>query len=126
MPYSLYPKSEFWLNSPMLIFIKLGVVILVIGFAYLWNVSPLGASWSWIRQLGTTSLLVYWVHIELVYGRWFGALKENLTNVECGIAAAIVVALMVGLSVLRTRWRDVRESLLAYFAYTPPTRASGD
>ncbi|MGP0072092.1 MAG: heparan-alpha-glucosaminide N-acetyltransferase domain-containing protein [Bryobacteraceae bacterium] len=126
MPYSLYPKSEFWLDSPGLIVIKLGVVMLVIGFAYLWSVSPLGASWSWIRQLGTTSLLVYWVHIELVYGRWFGALKEQLSNVWCGVAALIVVLLMIGLSLLQTRWRDVRATLAAYFSYDAPSRASGD
>jgi uncharacterized membrane protein len=126
MPYSLYPKSVFWLDSPMLIVIKLGVVMLVIGFAYLWNSMPLAASWSWVRQLGTTSLLVYWVHIELVYGRWFGALKESLSNVECGIGAILVIMLMVGLSVLRTRWGAVRLALAPYFSYNPPSRASGD
>jgi uncharacterized membrane protein len=126
MPYSVYPKSEFWLDSPWLIVIKLGVVMLVIGFAYVWNASPLGASWSWIRQLGTTSLLVYWVHIELVYGRWFGGMKEQLTNVQCAIAAMIVILLMVGLSLLQTRWRDVRLAVTSYFSYNPPRRASGD
>ena len=126
MPYSVYPKSEFWLDSPWLIVIKLGVVMLVIGFAYVWNVSPLGASWSWIRQLGTTSLLVYWVHIELVYGRWFGAFKENLSNVYCAMAAIVVILLMIGLSLLQTNWREVRLTLASYFSYRPPRRASGD
>jgi fucose 4-O-acetylase-like acetyltransferase len=106
--------------------IKLGVVLLVIGFAYLWTAFPLGASWSWVRQLGMTSLLVYWVHIELVYGRWFGAFKESLSNVQCGIAAVIVILLMIGLSVLRTRWSAVRAGLASYFSYHPPQRASGD
>jgi hypothetical protein len=126
LPYSLYPKSEFWLDSPGLIVIKLGVVILVIGFAYLWTAFPLGASWSWVRQLGMTSLLVYWVHIELVYGRWFGAFKESLSNVQCGIATVIVILLMIGISVLRTRWSAVRLALTSYFAYNAPQRASGD
>jgi uncharacterized membrane protein len=123
--YSIYAKSEFWLDSPGLIVIKLGVVMLVIGFAYLWNEFPLGASWSWIRQLGTTSLLVYWVHIELVYGRWFGAFKSQLTNIQCAIAAVIVVLLMVGLSLVQTRWRGWR----AAFVEQPNLRtrtASGD
>src|ERR1700722_16936982 len=126
MPYSLYPKSEFWLDSPGLIVIKLGVVLLVIGFAYLWNALPLAASWSWVRQLGTTSLLVYWVHIELVYGRWFGAFKESLTNVWCGVAAIAVILLMVGLSLLRARWSVVQAAVASYFSYHPPQRASGD
>jgi uncharacterized membrane protein len=125
-PYSIYPKSEFWLDSPGLIVIKLGVVLLVIGFAYLWTAFPLGASWSWVRQLGTTSLLVYWVHIELVYGRWFGWLKESLSNVQCSIAAVIVILLMIGLSVLRTRWSSLRAAISSYFAYPGPQRASGD
>ncbi len=126
LPYSLYPKSEFWLDSPGLIVIKLGVVLLVMAFAYLWTEFPLGASWSWIRQLGTTSLLVYWVHIELVYGRWFGAFKGSLTNVQCGVAAVIVILLMIGLSVLRTRWDAVRTGLASFFFFDPPERASGD
>jgi hypothetical protein len=70
--------------------------------------------------------LVYWVHIELVYGRWFGAYKESLSNVYCGIAALLVVLLMVGLSVLRSRWSAVRLTLASYFSYHTPRRASGD
>jgi uncharacterized membrane protein len=126
LPYSIYPKSEFWLDSPGLIVIKLGVVLLVIGFAYLWTAFPLGASWSWVQQLGTTSLLVYWVHIELVYGRWFGAFKESLGNVQCAIGSVIVVLLMIAISVLRTRWSAIQTGLASYFSYHPPQRASGD
>ncbi len=127
LPYSIYTKSDFWLDSPGLIVIKLGVVLLVMAFAYLWTEFPLGASsWSWVRQLGTTSLLVYWVHIELVYGRWFGWLKESLTNLQCGIAAVLVILLMVVISVLKTRWSSARMALSSYFAYNPARRASGD
>jgi len=127
VPYSLYPKSEFWLNSPGLIVIKLGVVMVAIAFAFLWTEHAVGSSWSWIRQLGTTSLLVYWVHIELVYGRWFGATHESLNNVECAFWAAAVIALMVGLSVLRTRWSSIRPALAAYFSIgNSPRRVSGD
>lgn len=126
--YSLYPKSEFWLDSPGLIVIKLGVVLILMAFAYLWTEYAVGNSWSWLRQLGTTSLLVYWVHIELVYGRWFGAWKESLSNLQCGIIAAIVIAAMLGLSVLRSRWdRERFMTLLApWFSYSSPRRVSGD
>jgi len=127
-PYSLYPKSEFWLDSPGLIVIKLGVVMIVIAFAYLWTEYAVGASWSWIRQLGTTSLLVYWVHIELVYGRWFGAWKESLNNFECATYAAILIAAMLGLSVLRNRWNKERvmSAIAPWFSYSSPRRVSGD
>ncbi len=126
LPYSLYSKSEFWLDSPGLIVIKLGVVMLIMAFSYVWTEFAVGNSWSWVRQLGTTSLLVYWVHIELVYGRWFGSQKESLSNVECGVWAAAVILLMIGLSVLKTRWRSISAALAPYFSVNPPRRVSGD
>jgi uncharacterized membrane protein len=126
LPYSLYPKSDFWLNSPGLIAIKLGVVLLFLAFTFVWTEYAVGASWSWIRQLGTTSLLVYWVHIELVYGRWFGSWKEKLGNIECAVAAVLVIALMLGLSTIRTNWRTVKATAMAWFSYGSPRRVSGD
>jgi len=128
LPYSLYPKTEFWLDSPGLIVIKLGVVMIIMAFAFLWSEYAVRNSWSWLRQLGTTSLVVYWVHIELVYGRWFGSWKESLGNVECAIYATILIAAMLGLSVLRSRWNTPRlmAALAPWFSYSSPRRVSGD
>ena len=128
IPYSVYPKSEFWLDSPGLIVIKLGVVILLLAFSFAWTEYAVADSWSWIRQFGTTSLLVYWVHIELVYGRWFGAWKESLGNLECATYAALLVAAMLGLSVLRSRWNGTRvaAAVASFFSYGTPRRVSGD
>lgn len=72
MSPSIYSNSDFWLNSPALIFIKLGAVLILLAFAWVWNLRVANTDWSWVRQFGMTSLLVYWVHVELVYGRWFG------------------------------------------------------
>lgn len=105
LPYSIYPKSEFWLNSPGLILIKLGMVLMLLALAYLWIQAAGPQRWSLMRQLGTTSLLVYWVHIELVYGRWFGAWKQSLTVPEVVAFTMILIAAMTGLSVLRTKYR---------------------
>src|SRR5579871_101597 len=126
LPYSLYPKSEFWLDSPGLIIIKLGVVILFFSFSYVWTEYAIGNSWSWVRQLGTTSLLVYWVHIELVYGRWFGAQKESLSNIQCALSAAALMALMLGLSMVRTQWPNLKANAVALFSDRSPRRVSGD
>jgi uncharacterized membrane protein len=128
MPYSLYSKSEFWLDSPGLIVIKLGVVMVIIAFAFLWTEYAVGNSWSWLRQLGTTSLLVYWVHIELVSGGCLVVWKESLGNLECAIYAAILIAAMLGLSVLRSRWSTQRlmTTLAPWFSYSSPRRVSGD
>jgi len=125
LPYSFYPKSEFWLNSPALTLIKVGAVLAILGVAFLWVNIGAPQRWSLFRQLGTTSLLVYWVHIELVYGRWFGIWKEDLTVPEVVTFTILLIALMAVLSVLRTR----HKTLGAFFRPSPlpePTRASGD
>lgn len=106
-PYSLYPKTEFWLNSPWLIVIKLGVILLTLSFAYLWTTHS-QTTWSWVRQFGMTSLLVYWVHIELIYGRWLWFWKENLPAIHAAIAAAVVIVFMLILSTARIQWKNWR------------------
>lgn len=127
VPYSIYPKSEFWLDSPGLIVIKLGVVLLIFAVAFVWTEYTAGNAWSWLRQLGTTSLLVYWVHIELVYGRWFGSAKDSLSNAACAVSAVAVILAMLGLSLLRTNWHTVRVVLrVPSLPYQSPGRVSGD
>jgi len=110
LPYSIYPKSNFWIDSPALILIKLGIALMLLSFAYLWN-TYIATGWSWVRQLGTTSLLIYWVHTELVYGRWFGSWKESLSVPATIAAAGFVIAAMLGLSMLQTRWPQMRTQL---------------
>lgn len=110
LPYSLYPKSDFWIDGPGLTLIKLGVILMMLAFAYLWN-THIVKGWSWVRQLGTTSLLIYWVHTELVYGRWLYFWKDNLSTAQTVAVASTVIALMLGLSVARTRWPQIKEAL---------------
>ncbi len=106
--YSVYPKSEFWLDSPWQILIKLGTILLILAFAYLWARQPAAQKWSWVRQFGTTSLLVYWVHIELIYGRWLWFWKENLTVPQTAVVAAALIVLMLLISLAKTEWAAQR------------------
>jgi hypothetical protein len=115
LPYSLYPKSDFWLNSPALVLIKVGIALMLLAFAYLWN-TYVATGWSWVRQLGTTSLLIYWVHTELVYGRWLGSWKESLGVPSTIALAAFVIVLMLAASVVRTKWPEIS----AQWSTVPP------
>ena len=130
IPYSIYPKSDFWIDGPLLIFIKLGVLLWLLTFAFVWTRYATGDGWSWIRQFGTTSLLVYWVHVELVYGRWFWFWKENLNTAETVMATVFVILSMLGLSVLKTRkWKGVPQAFSWRDIAVPqlrPQRVSGD
>jgi hypothetical protein len=119
LPYSIYPHVEFWRDSPALIFIKLGVLLILLAFSYAWNLGLPEAQWSLVRQFGITSLLVYWVHVELVYGRWFWFLKENLTLAQTVSAAIVVTFLMLGISLLRTNWTAVKQGVRRRLGPTP-------
>lgn len=125
LPYSIYPKVDFWLDSPALIAIKLGFVLCLLSLAYLWVNLGSAQRWSLFRQLGTTSLLVYWVHIELVYGRWFGIWKESMSVTQVTIYTVLLIALMTLLSVMRTRYKSLGSFFRAP-AVSAPSRASGD
>ncbi len=126
LPYSLYPKAEFWLDSPALVVIKLGVLLVVAAVAYLWVEYVVRNKWSWVKQLGTTSLLVYWVHIELVYGRWFGSWKNGLDNYQVIAYSVCLIAFMLGMSMLRTRFSDWKFPLGMGLGTLQPRRVSGD
>jgi hypothetical protein len=126
LPFSIYTNADYWLNSPALPLTKLGVTLILVAFAYLWTRHTEG--WSWLRQLGTTSLLVYWVHIELIYGRWLASWKGALTVGQTVAASAALILLMVLLSAAKTN----RDRLGAWFSdlrwrMTPrPDAAGGD
>jgi uncharacterized membrane protein len=107
LPFSIYPKSEFWLDSPAQTLIKLGVTLVILAFGYLWTQYGAAPGWSWVRQFGTTSLLIYWVHIELVYGRWLGFCKNNLSISQTVLAAVTLIVVMLLLSTLKTYRKDV-------------------
>ena len=127
-PTSLYPHSEFWLDSPWMVFMKLGPTLLLITVAYLWNEYG-GKGWSLARQFGVTSLLVYWVHVELVYGRWFWFWKERLNTQQCVACAAVLILLMIGLSILRMRTKGRRLPWFSSFSLpfsSQPRRVPAD
>jgi uncharacterized membrane protein len=126
IPYSVYPKSDFWLDSPWLVLIKLGIIMVILPGAWLWMEYG-RKGFSWVAQLGSTSLIVYWLHIELVYGRWFHAYKESLNLAQTVAASILLIALMVGVSLARTHGRDWMAALLANWLPQPKTRpVSGD
>jgi uncharacterized membrane protein len=103
LPFSVYAQSEFWLNSPALVACKLGIALLLGSFAYLWCEYLGAGGWSWVRQLGTTSLLVYWVHVDLEYGPFFAKYRQHLSVPVVLISAATLIVCMLGLSVTFTR-----------------------
>jgi uncharacterized membrane protein len=67
----LDPRSRFWTTSASFFFIRLGLMVAAVGVAYLWEQRPAlrtGRRWSPLQVLGRSSLFIYWIHVEMVYG----------------------------------------------------------
>ncbi len=108
LPYSIYPQSNFWTNSPALILIRVGVMLLILAGAYVWTAHTAAPRWSWVQVLGKNSLMVYWVHVMLVYGDIAKPWKRTLGVSGTWLATAAVTVLMLGLSVAWLRWKAYR------------------
>jgi uncharacterized membrane protein len=104
IPYSVYSKSNFWTDSPALIIIRTGLILAILAATFLWTEFGAGAGWSWVQTLGKTSLMVYWVHVVLVYGRLFGPWKKALDIPQATAVAAAVTLAMLLLAIVRLRW----------------------
>ena len=100
---SLVGRSEFWGGSPSFFFIRVGVLTAAIPFAYLWHRRMVGQSWSPVQQFGRTSLFVYWIHVEMVYGLISLRIHKSMTHPQAWAALAAFVVFMLGCSVLKDR-----------------------
>ena len=104
LPYSIYPKSNFWTDSPALIFIRTGIILALLAGSYLWTEYGARPVWSWMQTLGKASLLVYWVHVVIVYGGWTKYFRRNMSIPQTALATALLTAMMVGLAAARLWW----------------------
>jgi uncharacterized membrane protein len=104
LPYSVYPQSNFWTNSPTLILIRTGIILALLAASYLWTGYCVRPGWSWMQTLGKTSLMVYWVHVVLVYGGWAKPIKRTMTMPQAIAATVVLTALMVLLAEGKLRW----------------------
>ena len=105
----LYSVYDYWHTSPSFFVMRCGVLLMILFLVYAWcrwGLAQVG--FSPIIQLGKTSLLVYWVHIEFVYGR-FSILPKHQCSILLASTGLLVIFLsMVVLSLLRTRWKKRR------------------
>lgn len=111
-PAQLYPLYDFWHTSPNFFAIRVGLLLLILLASYCWCRWGLGQwGFSPMIQLGTTSLLVYWVHIEFVYGRFSILHKRSMGIRAASLGLATITAAMLLLSIARTQWKARRASL---------------
>ncbi len=98
-----YPNEVIQQMGPGIFFHRLGLIASLGGIGFLWC-RLLRGRFSALRQLGRTSLLIYWVHIELCYGSFVFALRARFHLLGAALLFLTLAGMMLGLSLLRTRY----------------------
>lgn len=107
----IYAIYDFWHTSPNFFLIRTGVVLGIVFLAYAW--CRWGAAlkgFSPVNEMGRTSLFVYWLHLEFVYGR-FSILRKGGQSVlaaTAGILAICIAMTTVAAIRNRTKGRGLR------------------
>jgi uncharacterized membrane protein len=106
-PYIIrYPSDVVQQMGPGTFFFRLGYMGPIALGAYLvtqlWD--RLGVRFSMMRQLGQTSLLVYWIHVDLCYGLLFARFHHKLSMAEATVGFVAMTLGMLGVSVLKSRY----------------------
>lgn len=108
--FQLYSTYDYWHTSPNFLMLRVGLLLVIAFLSYAW------CRWGWVTrgfspliQLGQTSLLVYWVHIEFVYGRFSIMAKQAQTIPGATRGLLEIILFMLVLSMIRTRinWKNI-------------------
>jgi fucose 4-O-acetylase-like acetyltransferase len=105
-PRQLYAVYDYWHTSPNFFLIRVGMLLVIVTASYAWCRWGLGQwGFSPLIQLGQASLLVYWVHIEFVYGR-VSILPKHAQGIAGASAGLLAIFLaMLALAYIRTHTR---------------------
>ncbi|MBZ5615272.1 MAG: heparan-alpha-glucosaminide N-acetyltransferase domain-containing protein [Acidobacteriia bacterium] len=108
--FHLYSVYNYWHTSPNFLMMRVGLLLVIALLSYAWCRWGLATrGFSPLIQLGQTSLLVYWVHIEFVYGR-YSILSKRAESISSASRGLVEITLfMLILSLLRTRidWKRI-------------------
>jgi uncharacterized membrane protein len=116
-PIHLYAVYDYWHSNPTFFVMRCGLLlgILFISYAWCrWGLAQLG--FSPLIQLGKTSLLVYWVHIQFVYGGLSILPRHKCSVAKATLGLLIIFLAMLALSLIRTNWKKLRPAGLLHRA----------
>jgi uncharacterized membrane protein len=114
-PFRLYAAYDYWHTSPQFFLIRVGMLLTILTASYAWCRWGAGQwSFSPLIELGKASLLVYWVHLEFVYGRLSILPKHRLDIWRASEGLLVIFLAMLMLAILRTRLKGRGGEVLAW------------
>ena len=121
---AVFHNASFWTSSPTFFLLRVGILVFGVGVAYAWE-RLAGDGWSAVREFGHSSLFVYWIHVEMVYGPLSRSLHRQLSLSQWGMAFALFVAFLFALTTVKneivSRWRRRRAASPQSSVPSPPS-----
>ncbi|MHB8542360.1 MAG: heparan-alpha-glucosaminide N-acetyltransferase domain-containing protein [Candidatus Acidiferrales bacterium] len=108
LPVRVYAVYDFWHTSPNFFLIRTGAVMLIALAAYAWCRWGAGQwGFSPVITMGQASLLVYWVHIEFVYGRLsiLPKRQQDIATASLGLLVILVAMTLLAWARIRSKGR---------------------
>jgi fucose 4-O-acetylase-like acetyltransferase len=119
-PRQLYSVYDYWHTSPSFFLIRVGMLLAILTGSYVWCRWGLGQwGFSPLIQLGQASLLVYWVHIEFVYGRVSILPKHRMTIGGASVGLLVISLAMLALAYVRTKAKGRGVELMPWLHRAP-------
>jgi uncharacterized membrane protein len=114
LPVRMYASYDFWHTSPNFFLMRTGVLMMMALAGYAWCRWGAGQwSFSPLIKMGQASLLVYWVHIEFVYGRFSILTKDGESIAAASLGLLIIFVAMTALAAGRIYTKGRGREILA-------------
>ena len=114
-PLQLYAVHDFWHSSPNFFLARTGVLLVTLLLAYLWCRWGAGEwEFSPLIELGKSSLLVYWVHMQFVYGGLSILPKRSQSIATATLGLIAIFIAMTLLAAARNRFPGKKARILAF------------
>jgi uncharacterized membrane protein len=121
-PVQLYAVYDFWHTSPNFLLARTGILLVILFVSYVWCRWGAGQwGFSPLIELGKSSLLVYWVHIEFVYGGLSILPKRGVGIATATLGLFTIFTAMTLLVVVYKRFQGRGGETWTFFRHTERT-----
>lgn len=109
---SVYPVYDYWKSSPSFYMLRLGLVLLLTAGAFAYELRRGVSPRSVVTLIGRESLLVYTVHLMLIYGNYGSGHFADRVHMSYGYLEVLAVSvLLFGLMyLLAWTWSKIRKA----------------
>ena len=115
-PVTIFPPHDFWTASPEFLFIRLGIVLIILATLWFWERAAHSGK-SIVSLIGSESLVTYTAHLLVIYGLFIHG--ESLSLIigmtrsvpEVAGMAVLLIGAMAGLAYI---WNSLKKKSMFY------------